>query len=68
MDWTGRMAEVLDEVPQEEREGLDALMHDGVTAEILADVLTRNGYPISASTIRTQRRALRRREIGATHG
>ncbi|KPC89326.1 hypothetical protein ADL35_02505 [Streptomyces sp. NRRL WC-3753] len=48
----------------DEREVVAQVLVDSpLTAEAIAAVLTANGHPVSASTIRTYRRALRREGV-----
>lgn len=57
---TGRLLEIVSEL--EEAEGNAVMQHlaGDTSAEWLSSVLTDAGYPVSATTIRTQRRAWRR--------
>lgn len=56
---------VLDSVPEgEEREMLRGFLGGLVAAESVAAILRNHGHRVSASTIRTYRRALRRAQKG----
>jgi hypothetical protein len=56
---TGRLAEILAAVEPGAREVLEMHLLGGASADWLAFILTAEDYPISASTIRSYRRAVK---------
>ena len=56
---TGRLAEILKAVNPNARKALEKHLLGGTSAEWLATILTGEGYPISASSIRAYRRAVK---------
>lgn len=52
---TGRLADILAVVNQGARESLEKHLLGGTSADWLSFILTSEGYPISASTIRSYR-------------
>lgn len=63
---TGRLAQILDDLDEPTRAALTAHLEANTSAEWLSIVLTEAGHPISASSIRTQRRTWAA-ESGTTH-
>jgi hypothetical protein len=55
-----RLTAIWEALTEEERAALAQHLLQGTPAEVLAELLHAFGHPISASTIRTYRRALRR--------
>ena len=58
-----KLAVVLNELSEEASAVVEEHLLGGCSAEWLAEQLTDTGYPVSASTIRTQRRAWRREGV-----
>ena len=56
---TGRLAEVLAAVNPNARKALEAHLLGGTSADWLSTVLTSEGYPIGASTVKSYRRAVK---------
>ena len=56
---TGRLAEILKAVNPNARKALEKHLLGGTSADWLATVLASEGYPISASTIRTYRQGVK---------
>jgi len=56
---TGRLAEILKAVNPNARKALEKHLLGGTSAEWLSTVLTGEGYPIGASTIKAYRRAVK---------
>lgn len=59
---TGKLRDIYSILPDDEAVILRRRFTDGSSANWLAGVLTKHGYPISATTIKEQRR---RNRIGA---
>lgn len=54
-EYTGRLKEIYEELPEEEREALDAHILGGTSAAWLSNTLTACGYKISSTTLKEQR-------------
>lgn len=62
---TGRLAEVLDQLGDEERDSVVAHLTGGSSASWLARTLSKHGHPIGATTIKDYRAVLRETGGGA---
>lgn len=56
---TGRLAEVLKAVNPNARKALEKHLLGGTSADWLSTILTGEGYPVSASTIRSYRQGVK---------
>ena len=54
--YTGKLRDIYGCLGTEESLALDAHFSQGTPASTIADILTKHGYPISATTIKEQRR------------
>lgn len=54
--WTGKLGALRAKVTKAEWREINRHLNGDTPAEWLSETLTKNGHPISASTIRTQRR------------
>jgi hypothetical protein len=61
---TGRLAEILAALEPRGREALKLHLLGDTSADWLARILTDEGYPISATSIRTYRQALKMHNEG----
>lgn len=55
----GRMAEIRQQIPDHAFKVIEDKLLDGASANELAKVLTEQGYPVSASTIKAHRKRLK---------
>ena len=62
---TGRLAEILKAVNPNARKALEMHLLGGTSADWLATVLASEGYPISASTIRSYRQGIKIHDAGS---
>jgi hypothetical protein len=56
---TGRLAEILATLQPDGREALEIHLLGGTSADWLARILTDEGYPISATSIRSYRQGVK---------
>ena len=54
--YTGKLRDIYGRLTIREGIALDAHFSQGTPASVIADMLTKHGFPISATTIKEQRR------------